>query len=164
MQRNSLNYASITAHVAMSLRLFLNILLSVYVNISSLREFHKSAYVTNCYHRQSILHHYIMHSKLLWLCAIWQGILDTSIVLYVQYIFCIWLILCRCVLNCCYFRIAVMFPYHVTFRCLANVNVLRYVCYMRSPFRLSVVCLLSVTLVCTLLSRLEFSAIFFTIR
>ena len=45
---------------------------------------------------------------------------------------------------------------------LANVNVLRYVCYMRSQFRLSSVCRLSVCLWrwCTLLRRLNFSAIF----
>jgi len=53
------------------------------------------------------------------------------------------------------------------FRFLANVNVLRYVCYMRSQFRLSSVCLSVVCCLwrwCTLLRRLNFSAIFFTIR
>ena len=47
---------------------------------------------------------------------------------------------------------------------LANVNVLRYVCYMRSQFRLSSVCLSVVCCLwrwCTLLKRLNFSAIFF---
>ena len=56
----------------------------------------------------------------------------------------------------------------VIFWFLANVNVLRYVCYMLSAVRLSSVCLSiclsSVTLVHPVLRRLNFSAIFFTIR
>ena len=47
---------------------------------------------------------------------------------------------------------------------LANVNVLRYVCYMLWAVRLSVVCLSVVCCLwrwCTLLRRLNFSAIFF---
>ena len=58
--------------------------------------------------------------------------------------------------------------YYATLVCqvwwfLANVNVLRYVCYMLSAVRLSsVVCCLWRW--CTLLRRLNFSAIFFTIR
>ena len=45
---------------------------------------------------------------------------------------------------------------------LANVNVLRYVCYMQSAVRLSSVCRLLSW--CTRLRRLNFSVIFFTIR